>query len=87
MNIQYTGRHFQVDDRVRAFAESKLGKLAKFLDDPVELHLTLEIEKRRQIAELHVAPRNNFLARVRNPNPALEPPAPESGHNDATGAH
>ena len=61
MKIQYTGRHFQVDDRVRAFAESKLGKLAKFLDDPVELHLTLEIEKRRQIAELHVSHRHGVL--------------------------
>lgn len=54
MEIKYTGRHFHVDDRVKDFADKKLSKIARFLDEPVEVHLTLETEKRRQIAELHV---------------------------------
>ena len=61
MEIKYTGRHFQVDDRVKAFADNKLSKIVKFLDHPVEIHLTLETEKRRQIAELHVTHRHGAL--------------------------
>jgi putative sigma-54 modulation protein len=61
MEIKYTGRHFQVDDRVKAFSDSKLSKLDKYLAEPVEVHLTLETEKRRQIAELHVTHRHGAI--------------------------
>ena len=61
MEIKYTGRHFQVDDRVKTFASGKVTKLNRFLDGPVEAQLTLETEKRRQIAELHVTHRHGML--------------------------
>ncbi len=61
MEIKYTGRHFQVDDRVKAFADGKLSKLGKFLSEPVEVHLTLERVKRRLLAELHVTHRHGVL--------------------------
>lgn len=54
MQIEYIGRNYSIDDRVRAYAEEKLHKLDKFLQEPVEIRVTLEIEKHRQIAELHV---------------------------------
>lgn len=61
MDIKFTSRHFHIDDRVREFAEGKLGKLEKFLEEPVEVHLTLANEKNRQIAELHVHHRHGTL--------------------------
>ncbi len=61
MKIEFTGRHYHVSDRAREFTERKLGKIAKFLDDPVEVHVILEIEKRRQIAEFHVSHRHGVL--------------------------
>lgn len=61
MEIKYTGRHFQVDDRVKAFADGKLMKLGKFLDEPLEIHLILEKVKRHLVAELHVTHRHGVL--------------------------
>ena len=61
MNIEYTGRNYQIDDRVRAYTEDKLQKLAKFVQEPVEIRVTLETEKHRQIAEIHVHHRLGVL--------------------------
>lgn len=61
MNIEYTGRNYQIDDRLRVYTEDKLGKLDKFLQEPVEIRVTLETEKRRQIAEIHVHHRLGVL--------------------------
>jgi putative sigma-54 modulation protein len=61
MNIEYVGRNYELDDRVRRYAESKLAKLEKFLQEPVEVRVTLEVEKHRQIAEVHVAHRHGVL--------------------------
>jgi len=61
MNIEYIGRNYEIDDRVRAYAETKLRKLAKFLQEPVEIRITLETEKHRQIAEIHVHHRLGVL--------------------------
>jgi putative sigma-54 modulation protein len=61
MNIDYIGRNYEIDDRVRAYTETKLGKLAKFLQEPVEIRVTLETEKHRQIAEVHVHHRLGVL--------------------------
>lgn len=54
MQIEFIGRNYQIDDRVRAYTEEKLHKLDKFLQEPVEIRVTLETEKHRQIAEVHV---------------------------------
>ena len=61
MKIEFTGRHYHVGDRARQFIEKKLDKLERFLDDPVEIHVILETEKRRQIAEFHVSHRHGVL--------------------------
>ena len=54
MQIEFIGRNYSIDDRVRAYAEEKLHKLDKFVQEPVEIRVTLETEKHRQIAEVHV---------------------------------
>lgn len=61
MNVEYIGRNFQIDPRVRRFAEAKLKKLDKFLEEPVEVRVTLAVEKHRHIAELHIAHRLGVL--------------------------
>jgi ribosome-associated translation inhibitor RaiA len=40
MNIEYVGRNYEVDERLRGFTEDKLGKLDKFLHEPVEIRVT-----------------------------------------------
>lgn len=61
MNIEYVSRNFDLDDPVREYAESKLGKVVKFLEEPIEMRLSLEREKHRHIAEVHVAHRFGVL--------------------------
>ncbi len=61
MNIEYVGRNYTVDDSVRAYIEGKLGKVSKFVQEPVEIRVTLETEKHRHIAELHIAHKNGVF--------------------------
>ena len=61
MQIDYVSRNFELDDNLREYAATKLGKLSRFLDEPLEVKVTLEQEKYRLIAELHVAHRHGLL--------------------------
>lgn len=61
MNIDYVGRDVEIDDRLRSHTERKLGKVTKFLQDPVEIRVTLEIEKHRNIADLHISHKHGVL--------------------------
>ena len=61
MNIEYIGRNFHLDERIREHAAEKLGKLVKFLDEPIETRVTLEIEKHRHRAEIYVTHRQGTL--------------------------
>ena len=61
MKIEYTGRHYSVDHRIRGYTEGKVAKVAKFIDEPVEIRVTLDTEKHRNIAELHIAHRHGVL--------------------------
>lgn len=61
MNIEYVGRHFELNDEIRRYAENKLSKVTKFLDEPVETRIILTQEKHRQIADVHVAHRHGVL--------------------------
>lgn len=55
MNIEYVGRNYSVDDQIREYAEDLLPKITKFLDEPVDVRVTLEVEKRRHVVDVHVA--------------------------------
>ncbi len=64
MNIEYVARHYDLNDRVREYAEGKLNKVTKFLDEPIEIRVSLEStnhHQHRMIAELHVAHRHGVL--------------------------
>ena len=61
MKTEIIGRNVHVDDRLRKAVEQKLGKLEKFLDEPVEMRVTLGAERHRHVAELHVTHRLGVL--------------------------
>lgn len=63
MNVELVGRNFEVSDRLRQLTENRLSrKVLKFLEEPVEVRVTLEGEKHHQsIAEVHVAHRHGVL--------------------------
>ncbi|HVS01300.1 MAG TPA: ribosome-associated translation inhibitor RaiA [Thermoanaerobaculia bacterium] len=61
MKIDYVSRSFTLDDGTRSHIESKLEKLVKFLEEPIEVHVALDSERHHQIAELHVAHRHGAL--------------------------
>jgi putative sigma-54 modulation protein len=63
MKFEYFTRNYTVDDQVRRYAEDKLKKLEKFLDDPdaAEARVTLETEKRHFVAEVQVTHRHGTL--------------------------
>ena len=54
MNIELTGRHIHLHDDIKQYSHKKLEKLDKFLEEPIDIHLILEVKKLRNIAELHV---------------------------------
>ncbi len=58
MNVEIIARNnVQLDDRLRQLVEEKLKKVVKFLAEPIEARMTLDIEKHRHKADLHVAHR------------------------------
>lgn len=57
MKVEYVARQYELNDRVREFTESKLRKLDKFLQEPVEAHVTLETKKHRNRADLRLTHR------------------------------
>ena len=61
MNIEYVGRHVTLDSSLRELTEEKIAKLARFLGEPVDVHVTLANEKHRQIAEVRVLQKRGEL--------------------------
>ncbi len=57
MKVEYVARHYELNDQVREFTENKLRKLDKFLQEPVDARVTLEVDKHRKRADLHLAHR------------------------------
>ena len=64
MNIDYVARNFELEDRIRDFTEDKMRKVTKFLEEPVEIRVTLEQEKHRNIADLHIAHRFGLIQAI-----------------------
>jgi putative sigma-54 modulation protein len=56
MQINVTGRHLDVTDPIRQYVHDKLERIERHVDNQVDVHVILSIEKLRQKAEatLHV---------------------------------
>ena len=59
MNVEYTGRQFEITPAIRKQVENGLEKTQKILGSNFETHVILSTEKHRYIAEITVAVRNH----------------------------
>jgi putative sigma-54 modulation protein len=52
MRVSVTFRHMDNSDALRKYAEDKIGRLNKYVYNPVDASVVLSVEKHRQIAEV-----------------------------------
>src|ERR1700704_3602946 len=58
MNVEYTGRHYEITPVVRKEVENGLAKIRKILGDRFETKVVLAVEKHRNKAEITISLRN-----------------------------
>jgi putative sigma-54 modulation protein len=61
MNVEFTGRHYEITPTVRKEVETGLAKIRKMLGDRFEAKVVLAVEKHRHKAEITISPRNGPL--------------------------
>jgi len=61
MNVEYTGRQYEVTPAIRKEVETGLAKIRRILGDKFETKVILAVEKRRHKAEITITPRNGPL--------------------------
>ena len=61
MNVEYTGRHYEVTTAIRKEVETGLTKIRKILGDRFDTKVILTLEKHRNKAEIAINPRNGLL--------------------------
>lgn len=59
MNVEYTGRQFEITPTIRKQVETGLAKIQKILGNDFDTHVVLSAEKHRHIAEITVTVRNH----------------------------
>ncbi len=63
MKFVVSGKNFEVTEALRNQVERKLGHLDRFIKEDTEAHVTLSVERNRQIVEVTI-PFNNILLRA-----------------------
>jgi putative sigma-54 modulation protein len=58
MNVEYTGRQYEVTPTIRKSVETGLAKIRKILGDKFDTKVILAVEKHRHRAEITISPRN-----------------------------
>lgn len=58
MNIEISGRNYEVSDRIRDLITKKLDKVTKFFSDIIEIRCVLNVEKKRNICEILIVGKN-----------------------------
>ena len=61
MNVEYTGRQYEVTSNIRKEVETGLAKIRKILKDKFHTKVILTVEKHRHKAEITISPRNGPL--------------------------
>ena len=56
MNVEYTGRHYEITPTIRKEVETGLTKIRKILGDKFETKVILAVEKHRHKAEITISP-------------------------------
>ena len=63
MKVVFTGRHVEVSDSLRVFAQERFDKMTNYLDDIIDVHVICSVEKHRHQAEISLKTRrSDFLA-------------------------
>jgi putative sigma-54 modulation protein len=61
MSVDITGRHIEITEPIRKFATDRLERLRGVIDEVLEVHFTLTVEKhQRHIAEVNIKTRRDF---------------------------
>ena len=68
MNVEYTGRQYEITPAIRKEVESGLAKLRKILRDRFETKVILAVEKHRHKAEITITPRNGPIVGLAQAN-------------------
>jgi putative sigma-54 modulation protein len=61
MNVEYTGRQYEITPAIRKSVETGLTKIRKILGDSFETKVILTVEKHRHKAEITISPRKGAL--------------------------
>ncbi|GLH72028.1 hypothetical protein GETHLI_05300 [Geothrix limicola] len=63
MKVNYTGRHMELTEPLKHFTKERLDKMATYLDDIIDVHVILGVEKHRHAAEITLKTRTSaFVA-------------------------
>src|ERR1700751_4023930 len=65
MNVEYTGRQYEITAAIRKEVESGLAKIRKILGDKFDSKVILAVEKHRHKAEIKVNPPQGPLVGLR----------------------
>src|SRR5262252_3168318 len=68
MNVEYTGRQYEVTPKIRKEVETGLNKIRKILGDRFETKVVLAVEKHRHKAEITINPRNGPIVGLAQAN-------------------
>ena len=55
MNVSITFRHMDASEAIKKHAAAKLGKLQKFLRQPMTAKVTISVDKKKHVAEARVS--------------------------------
>ncbi len=55
MQVRITGRNIQLTEAMKNYVDKKIKRLEKYLDEPIDIQVILNVEKFRQIAEVNVS--------------------------------
>ena len=68
MNVEYTGRQYEITPAIRRTVEAGLTKIRKILGDKFETKVILAVEKHRHKAEITITPRNGPIVGLAQAN-------------------
>jgi putative sigma-54 modulation protein len=54
MQINVTFRHIDSSPSIKSYAEEKISRVKKYLEEPIDAHIVLKVEKFRHIAEVTI---------------------------------
>lgn len=63
MNVEVSGRNYEVTDRIRELIDAKLEKIRKYFQDIIEVRCVLNVEKYRHVCEIMIIG-NNYDAKA-----------------------